>query len=278
MKPAPRRMPAASSMVACLDLEAGGAEAVEARAIQFLDQASMMDDADARGEAIDLGEDVAGHEDRDAPRVRQGTQQLSNLHHAGRIQAIDRLIQDHELRIMQHGASQAETLQVAGRKGAGLPVCVGRQGKEVEHRSVEAASLTPCRRLAISRFSQESVEDTRRWIRPSAHTRPWTGATWPDGVPENSHCPGRRSEHAQQEPDGGGLPGAIEADEAVDLAGPKEQIHALHGVHIAVGLGEAMGFDGVLHVLTVCVRPQWPMSRPIVPRCVLVKLSACFRP
>ena len=46
------------------DLQSRVAMPLECLVVEFLDEPATMDDADPRGEAIDLGEDVARHEHR----------------------------------------------------------------------------------------------------------------------------------------------------------------------------------------------------------------------
>ena len=78
-----------------------------------------MDDADARGEAVHFGQQVAGHEDRHALLAGQCDQQLTNLHHAGRVEAVGGLVEDHQLRVVQQRAGETQPLQVAGGERAG---------------------------------------------------------------------------------------------------------------------------------------------------------------
>ena len=60
-----------------------------------------MDDPDPLGEARDLGEDVARHEDGQALLASQFQQELTDLDDAGRIEAVGRLIQEEQFGTMQ---------------------------------------------------------------------------------------------------------------------------------------------------------------------------------
>ncbi len=53
-----------------------------------------------------------------------------------------------------------------------------------------------------------------------------------------------RAQQAGQHGDGGGLPGAVRAEQAEDLALLDGKIHALHSLGLAKGLVQVQDFDG----------------------------------
>ncbi|MFI6507245.1 hypothetical protein ACIBCT_06550 [Streptosporangium sp. NPDC050855] len=70
---------------------------VQGGGVEFLDQAAVVNDADAGGRARDLGQQVAGQEHRDAVFAGQAGQQGTDLHDADGIQAVDGLVQDEQV-------------------------------------------------------------------------------------------------------------------------------------------------------------------------------------
>lgn len=52
-----------------------------------------------------------------------------------------------------------------------------------------------------------------------------------------------RADQPEEEPDGGGLPGAVRSEEAQDLTFGHLEVEVLQGVDRAVALGQALGFD-----------------------------------
>ena len=87
---------------------------------QLLDEAPLVDDADAGRQAVDLGEDVARHEDSDAVLGGQRLQQLAHIDHAGRVEAVGGLVEDDELGLVEERQGEPEPLAVALRERAGL--------------------------------------------------------------------------------------------------------------------------------------------------------------
>ena len=87
VRPAARRAVSAALEIAGLDFEAPVALLLQGIAVEFLDQPAPMDDADPVRQQIDLAEDVAGHEDRDALVPRQVAQQVADLDDARRDRA-----------------------------------------------------------------------------------------------------------------------------------------------------------------------------------------------
>ena len=77
---------------------------LERLAVEFLDEPAAMDDADARGEAIDLGEDVARDEHRRAATLRELAEEFPDLDDAGRIEAVRGLVEDEQLGLVEECA------------------------------------------------------------------------------------------------------------------------------------------------------------------------------
>jgi hypothetical protein len=91
----------------------------------------MMDDADARREPVDLGQDVARHEHRHATLGGEVSDQLPDLDDAGRIEAVGRLVEHEEIGLVEQGAREREPLEVAKRQRPGAPIRVGLECKRL---------------------------------------------------------------------------------------------------------------------------------------------------
>src|SRR6187402_1439700 len=98
-----------------LHLESSIAMLLERAVIEFLYQPATMDDPDPRRQSVDLAQDVAGHEDRDAVFRCEIAQQLSDLDDACRIQPIRWLIENQQLRRRKESSSERQPLEVAQR-------------------------------------------------------------------------------------------------------------------------------------------------------------------
>ena len=76
--------------------------------------ASMSEDGDPITRRFDLGEDVA-RDEHGPPFVSQPTQQMTDLPHPGRVQAVRRFVEDQELRILEDRRSERQPLLHAER-------------------------------------------------------------------------------------------------------------------------------------------------------------------
>src|SRR5699024_6540898 len=66
----------------------------------------------------------------------------------------------------------------------------------------------------------------------------------PDGVDAEDPCgAGGRSQQAEKDADGGGLPGSVRAEEAVDFTRFDGEVEAVQGPHLAVVLDEVLDLD-----------------------------------
>ena len=107
------------------------------------------------GEPIDLAEDVARHEHGDAVLGASVAEQLADLDHARGVEAIGGFVEHQQLGIVEQGAGERQSLQVAERQSAGTTVA--RTHPAPAARSCgrrRPRSSTPARRRATSRFSR----------------------------------------------------------------------------------------------------------------------------
>ena len=70
---------------------------------------SAVDDRDARAQLLELGEDVAADEDRLA-EAAQLAEQLAQLDAGPRVEAGGRLVEEQDLRVVDEGVREAESL------------------------------------------------------------------------------------------------------------------------------------------------------------------------
>ena len=105
----------------------------ERRAVELLDEPPAMDDADPRREPVDLAQDVARHEHRHATLASEVAEQLADLDHAGRVEAVGGFIEHQEFGLVEQRPRESQPLEVAERQGPGAPVRVGLQREPLDH-------------------------------------------------------------------------------------------------------------------------------------------------
>ena len=119
----PRRGPrleqcASACGVAHLHDQAPRPPALQLAGAQLLDQPALVDDADARRQAVDLGEDVTGHEHGHAVVRGERAQQVADLDDAGRVEPVGRLVQQQQLGVVEQRGREPQALAVALRERA----------------------------------------------------------------------------------------------------------------------------------------------------------------
>ncbi len=165
------------------------------------------DDRHPVAQRLDLGQDVAGQQDRPAapPLVPHAVPER-RLHQ--RVQPGRGLVQDQQLAVRGQGGDQRHLLPVAGGVGAGL---LGRVQPEPLDQAVPAGRVQPAAQPA------EQVDDLaagqagpQRHVAGHVGQPPVQRHRLAPGVAAQQ--PGRaaaRPEHAEQDPDGGGLARAV---------------------------------------------------------------------
>ena len=98
------------------DIEAAVASPLNLIRGLFLNHPAPVHDADARGQAVNLGQDVARHQDGRAALTRERAEQFAYLHDAGRVKPVRRFIENQQFRVMERGAGERKPLQVAERE------------------------------------------------------------------------------------------------------------------------------------------------------------------
>ena len=210
-------------------------------------QPSAVEHADARGHLLDLGEQVAGQEDRGA-RAVEPEQQLADVADALRVQPVGRLV-EHEQRGAPHQRrGQSEPLPHAQRVGLRrAPVAPGRAPPARAPRrcgarrrlAPEAAGAGRVEEREVGRAGQVRVGarslDERADARQHRRGRPR------HRLAEQLDLAGGGQHQPEQHPHRRGLARAVGAEEAVDVALAHVEVDAVDGAHLAVGLGQPAG-------------------------------------
>ena len=95
-------------------------------------QLAVLDDADLVADVGQLGQDVAGDQDRLA-HVAQLLEQAAHLDAGPRVEAAGRLVEQQHLRLVQQHAGQAEPLRHAARQARDQGVALVAEVDQLEH-------------------------------------------------------------------------------------------------------------------------------------------------
>ncbi len=188
---------------------------------------------------------MAGHEDRDALLVRQLEQQVADLDDAARIQPERGLVQDQEPGLVQQGPGDPQALGVAVREGPGTPVGVSAQSQALDDFSQRArwhAGVVAAGDFQVLADGQLRVGVGG--LHQAAHFGPGFLAARADGPAQHGGLAAGGTQHAEQQADGGGLAGAVQSQEGVDLALLDAQVELVDGGQAFEAAGEVVGVDG----------------------------------
>ena len=204
--------------------------------LQLLDRAvrgkpAGLDDGHAVA-VLGLVQVVRGDEDGDAG-ARQLVDQPPELPARQRIDTAGRLVEEHDRRLVENGAAEREPLAPAGRERAGERALAAAKTGHVEHEGaprgepirVEPVDAAEERDVLID--GQLLVE--REALRHVADAALDALGIAVDVDAADERRPGRGPQQAAQHADGGGLAGAVAAEEAEDLAGADVERHVVDG-------------------------------------------------
>ena len=212
---------------------------------------------------------MTAENDRLAP-PRQELDQVLDLAAADRVQAGGRFIQDHQVRVVDQGLGQTDAARHAFRELAHRPVA-GR-GKADHFEQLIRAALALLagdaekRAEEIQRFPRREVAIQVRFLGQVAD--PAVDRHVPRRLAEDFETPARRIEQPQEQLDGGGLAGAVRAQQAKDFPAADGQIQAVDGPgfgpppEILENLDQPLGVDDQAGVVNQLNHPDLPPHEP----------------
>ena len=208
---------------------------------RFADHLPLVDDRDAIADLLHLAEQMAGEEDGLAAIGGQTADQLAHFLDAGDVEAVHRLVQDHDFRIVEQSGGDAEPLAHAG--GIGLHLAPGVPGKaDLIEQGVDPlrpAAMSLRQHLQVPASGKEGIESAAVDQRADP---PEQGRLGGEVAAEQGNPARARRDQADQHADRRTLAGAIGPEEAIDFACAHGDRNAAHRVHAAaapaVGLAE----------------------------------------
>ena len=105
------------------------------------DELALVHDRDVVRDLLDLVEQVRRDEDRPAVLLDERADHLAEGGHARRVEAVRRLVEDQQLRVVEEAARDAEPLPHPHRVRLHLPVGVRREADALERRVDPAAGV-----------------------------------------------------------------------------------------------------------------------------------------
>ena len=180
-------------------------------------QPALLDHQEVVADVLDLAEQVAGDEDRDAV-VGEGPHQAAHLHDAGGIEAVGRLVEHQQGGVHEQGGGDAEAL--LHPEGVALERVAGALGQphalEGGVDPGRADARQPGQGQQVRTPRQGGVEGRRLDERP--HPGQVAGRVG-ERLAEDGPGTLRRPDQAQEHADRRGLAGPVGADEAADRTG-----------------------------------------------------------
>ena len=195
------------------------------------DDLAVVDDRDPVARLLDLVEEVR-REDHRASLVDERAEQVAELEDAGRVEAVDRLVEDQQLGVGEQAAGDAEALAHAQRVRArrGRPRGAARPTRS-------SAAVDPAVRLAARAPRRRSPRFSRpvrwRWKRGSSTIAPTRASASArcsgTGRPSRLIVPPFARREAEQHADQRRLAGAVRAEVAERDAARDAQVDAVDG-------------------------------------------------
>jgi hypothetical protein len=204
-------------------------------------QPALADDADAVGDVLHLREDVGRHEHGLAALARLPDHHQELLLHQ-RVQAAGRLVQDQQLRCVHERLHQADLLPVALREAAdpGAQLQVEPAGQLLDAAGGDATTEVA---QVGERLADRLAPVDGELAGQVADTAPQRGAARPRPGAQHPDLAAAGPDQVQQQPDGGGLAGAVGAEVAEHLARPDLQVQTVEPTPAPVRLCQPLGAD-----------------------------------
>ncbi len=221
----------------------GAAPQLGERALE--EQAAAVDDAEVGGDLLDLGEEMARHENGDALLAGQPAQQRAEVLDACRVEAVGGLVEDEEPRLAEERQRQRQPLAHAERVGAHEAVGVGGQLDEAQQNVDAGGGRGEQAAGDLEVFAAGEVAVERRALDERADAAERTAVARGERLAEDLHRAAARPQQAQQQADRRRLAGAVGTEEAVDGAGRHREVQLVDAVAAREALAQSVGLDGV---------------------------------
>src|SRR5262249_23311089 len=212
---------------------------------------------------LGLSHDVRREEDRAALRLEL-LQDPAHEDDVDGVEARRRLIEEHELRLVQERPDQLDLLLVSLGELLDLRVALL---PELEPLEPTLGPREDFRREGLLDFGQEQemLEDVHLLVE-AAFLRQVAdaiaGGVAAIGRSEDLDCAGIRKENAGDHPQAGRLARAVPAEESRDCPGTHGEGHAVHGPDLTEALGDSPHRENGLHLCFAASLPQRPSSAP----------------
>ena len=223
-------------------LQAGPALLTQPRGGDLLQQHAVVDEPIAGGQVGKLAQNMAGDQDGGLPVPVELQEKVPEFHDPLRVQAVDGLVQEQEVRSVHQSQRQAKALLHTQRKmlerlGPGI-----RQSGRLQR----LVHRVPARDAPLNAVILQILPGVQIGVETGGlHHGPGVGAH--AGVlplalgPEEGDLPLGGRGLSRDHPDDGGLSGAVASDQAVDLSPFQVQIDMIRGQRVAIALGKAPG-------------------------------------
>ena len=240
VQPAAPRAACEVGRVAGPEVGAGAREELGLGALRH--DATVADDDDVVGDHLDLVEEV-GREEHGRSPVRVAPEQVAHPPDAGGVEAVGRLVEDEDPGVSQQGVRDAEPLtHPEGVVADPAPGLRRGQADQLQH-LVDPAAREPHHLLAQAQdLPTRTPGVLRRGVEEHADLQPRVGQVGEAATGHVRIATGRWGEPGD-DPQGGGLPGPVGAEEAGDAAGRGGEADVVDGGEAAVGLGDVLNGD-----------------------------------
>ena len=190
---------------------------------------------------------MAGDQDGFPGGVAQFPDETAHLCNTDRVKAIDRLIQNQQFRVVHDSQCDGKTLLHAQRiLGKQLFVPVRKVDNLQRAFDVFGAFESPQIGKKSEDFLFPSGSDKTQVLRSENQYEAGCFFVAAKRFAENLHIAGRWSGKTQQHPHGGGFPGSVTAQQAVDTPFSHMDGQIGYTVLFPVCFGKATGFDNII--------------------------------
>ena len=199
---------------------------------------------------------MAGQHDR-APAGAELTDQLADLNHAGRVEAVGRLVEKDELGVAEERAGDPESLLHAERVRREFAVGAFAEIDERQEPVDIGGQAAPTDALEVTQVRAPGEVRIERWRLDHRAHEAQRGRTT-SRIAEDASATGRWMHQSEQHSHGRGLPRPIGAEEAEHATTRHAQRQIVHGHDVAVAFGQRARLDDVLALIAASSRVGGP--------------------